>query len=687
MRGFGWVATSWRSAAVIGLFAVASVWPVSAASAAASVRSVSAAAAAVRPVSAGATAPAGAVLGFGDNHFGELGNTTSNGTETANPTPTVVSLPGQIGAVTQVATGQNYSLVLTSSGQLYAFGGNDFGQLGIANNAGTSTPNPIPTLVTLPGQDGVITHIATGAYHSLVATSSGQLYGFGLNNYGQLGSATNNGTSNPNPTPTLVNVFGQGGGITAIAAGADHSLIVTSTGQLITFGDNQFGQLGDTVNAGQNLPNPTPTLITPLPGQTGAVSQIVAGGSHSLVLTSSGQLFGFGENNYGQLGSSTDNGTTNPHGTPTLISVFGATTITQIAAGSNHSLLVDSTGQLFSFGDNDHGELGNTSGVGQNVANPVPVADSLTGQTGPITGIVGGGSDSAVLTATGQLYTFGDNQFGELGTAANAGTDNANPAPTQVALAPGTTIDTVGEGPQSGHFLALVSDLSVSTAALPAGQVGAAYQASLTATGGTPPLTWSAAGLPAGMSLDPSTGAITGVPSAAGGSQVTATVTDRYGSRATQVYLLTITAAPPPGGTTPPKITRVSQSHQTWREGKALATITRRKAPVGTTFTFTLNANASVSLAFGQLLRGRKASRHKCVAQTRRNRHKPACTRTKAAGVLGFTGHPGVNTVHFDGRITRSKTLRTGRYMLTITATNSAGKAKPQTLTFTIAAH
>ncbi len=677
MRGVGLVAVSWRAAVVIGLLAAAPALPLSAAAAAAPL-----------PANAAAAAPAaGAVLAFGDNHFGELGTTSNNGTDTANPTPAVVSLPGQSGTVTQVASGSDFSLILTSSGQLYAFGDNEYGQLGIADNVGATTANPTPTLVTLPGQAGVITHIAAGQFYSLVSTSSGQLYAFGLNNYGQLGSTTNNGTNNPNPTPTLVNVFGQGGAITAIAAGTDFSLVLDSTGQLFAFGDNQFGQLGTTVNSGQNLPNPTPMLITPMPGQTGSVKQVVAGGFHTLVLTSSGQLFGFGENNYGQLGSSADNGTTTPHPTPTLISVFGATTITQIAAGSDHSLLVDSTGQLFAFGSNDRGELGNTVNAGLNVPNAVPTADSLTGQTGPITGIVGGGADSAVVTASGQLYTFGDNQFGELGNSTNTGTGNANPTPTQVGVPPGTTIDTVGQGSRSGHFLALVSGLSVSTAALPAGQVGTPYQASLAATGGTPPLTWSAAGLSPGLSLDSSTGAITGTPSAAGGSQVTTTVTDRYGSRATQVYLLTITAAPPSGGAATPKITRVSQSHKTWREGKALATITRRKAPTGTTFTFTLNANASVSLAFGQLLRGRKASRHKCVAQTRRNRHKPACTRTKAAGVLGFTGHPGVNTVHFDGRVTSSKRLRTGRYTLSISATNSAGKAKPQTLVFTIAAH
>ena len=102
-------------------------------------------------------------------------------------------------------------------------------------------------------------------------TSTGQLYAFGANDFGQLGSATNNGTGNPNPTPTLVSLPGATGPVTAIAAGADHSLAVTSTGQLYAFGNNSYGQLGNATNNGNAKPNPTPTLVS-LPGATGPVT-------------------------------------------------------------------------------------------------------------------------------------------------------------------------------------------------------------------------------------------------------------------------------------------------------------------------------------------------------------------------------------------------------------------------------
>src|SRR5262249_23041585 len=155
-------------------------------------------------------------------------------------------LPGATGPVIQIAAGAQHSLALTSSGQLYAFGDNETGQLGNATNVGTNNPNPTPTLVTLPGEIGPATLIPAGESHSLAVTSSGQLYAFGYNRYGQLGNPTNNGTPKPNPTPTLVTLPGEIGAPTQIAAGAVHTLVITASGQLYAFGFNQYGQLGTT---------------------------------------------------------------------------------------------------------------------------------------------------------------------------------------------------------------------------------------------------------------------------------------------------------------------------------------------------------------------------------------------------------------------------------------------------------
>jgi alpha-tubulin suppressor-like RCC1 family protein len=104
-----------------------------------------------------------------------------------------------------------------SPGQLYTFGENYYGQLGSKKNNKTKEPNPTPTLVTLPGATGGVVQVAAGELHSLAATSTGQLYASGYNDYGQLGSSAND---EPNPTPTLVTLPGATGGVVQVAAGA-----------------------------------------------------------------------------------------------------------------------------------------------------------------------------------------------------------------------------------------------------------------------------------------------------------------------------------------------------------------------------------------------------------------------------------------------------------------------------------
>jgi hypothetical protein len=153
----------------------------------------------------------------------------------------------------------------------------------------------------------------------------------------------------------------------------------------------------------------------------------------------------------------------------------------------------------------------------------------------------------------------------------------------------------------------------------------------------------------------------------------------------------TFTTAAVVGGTsgtpTAPKVTNATQSHSVWREGNKLAAFARRhtkKAPLGTTFSFTLDQPSTVRFVFSQQLGGRKVA-GKCVAQTRKNRHKRSCRRTVTRGALSFAAHVGANKLAFQGRITRSKKLPLGRYTLLITASNTAGqRSRAQALRFTI---
>jgi hypothetical protein len=135
---------------------------------------------------------------------------------------------------------------------------------------------------------------------------------------------------------------------------------------------------------------------------------------------------------------------------------------------------------------------------------------------------------------------------------------------------------------------------------------------------------------------------------------------------------------------TAPVLQRARESATRWREGSRFAHISRtHEPPIGTTFSFLLTEQAGVTFAFTHQVGGR-AGRHECVAQTNKNRHRSTCRRTTTAGTLRFTGHPGSNSVMFQGRLTRSRKLKPGRYTLIITATNSARASKPQALSFTI---
>ena len=136
-----------------------------------------------------------------------------------------------------------------------------------------------------------------------------------------------------------------------------------------------------------------------------------------------------------------------------------------------------------------------------------------------------------------------------------------------------------------------------------------------------------------------------------------------------------------------PTVSGVKQSHAIWREGRKSAVLSRRsrrKAPLGTTFSFTLDQAARVRLAFAQQVGGRSV-KGRCVTRTRRNRHKRACRRALSRGALSFAAHPGSNKVVFQGRLTRSKKLPPGRYTVVISATNAAGRrSAPRSLHFMI---
>ncbi|HXR31905.1 MAG TPA: Ig domain-containing protein [Solirubrobacterales bacterium] len=246
---------------------------------------------------------------------------------------------------------------------------------------------------------------------------------------------------------------------------------------------------------------------------------------------------------------------------------------------------------------------------------------------------------------------------------------------------------------------AIVAPLAVTTNTLPAGVAGAPYEAQVEATGGTPPYRWSATGLPPGLSIDQASGRITGIPLTAicvrwpcpqppASYAPIVTVADSDGipaSRQLTISLAGRAAETAPGSAAgAPVVTELRASHRVWRVGSGLARISKRhpdnrsSSPVGTTFSFRLDTQATVVFEFSRRLAGRKEG-GRCIAETSRNRKGEACRRTVPAGALSFSGHPGVNRVVFSGRFSQADKLSPGRYMLTVIATGSGGQRSAAT--------
>ncbi len=180
---------------------------------------------------------------------------------------------------------------------------------------------------------------------------------------------------------------------------------------------------------------------------------------------------------------------------------------------------------------------------------------------------------------------------------------------------------------------------------------------------------------------------ITHTYTAPGTYEVTIHSADTLGNVTSTVGKITIapavTSAPSPSEPSsgphtsePPAIGVVDQSTSVWRE--------RGKSRVGTTFSLSLNEQASVRLSFMRHVNGRVVGR-KCLATTPRNAGHRVCSRTVITGVLSFAGHSGMNMFNFQGLVSRSRKLLPGRYTLVITATNVAGqRSSPNSLSFTI---
>jgi alpha-tubulin suppressor-like RCC1 family protein len=344
---------------------------------------------------------------------------------------TALALPFLPAAGASAAGGQHGTSPVrpaaASGGALTAWGDNSAGELG---NGGNGLFDTTPVAVSLPVSTQVI-QARAGCLHAVALTSTGGVLAWGNNQFGQLGNGTNTDSSTPVPVNLPV-----GTTVKAVRAGCFFSLALTTSGQVLAWGNNEFGQLGN----GNSGDSSTPVPVSLPPGTT--VKAISAGGDHALALTSTGRVLAWGHNQFGELG----NNTTTDSNTPVRVARPPGVSVTALAAGDQYSMALTSGGQVLAWGENDSGQLGDGTTVERNL----PVQVKLPSGT-KVKGLFGGAFHAVALTTTGQVLAWGDNEFGQLGD----GTTTARHRPVAVKLAAGTTVTAVSAG--DAHSLALTS--------------------------------------------------------------------------------------------------------------------------------------------------------------------------------------------------------------------------------------
>ena len=191
--------------------------------------------------------------------------------------------------------------------------------------------------------------------------------------------------------------------VVAIAAGFFHSMVLTDEGVVLSFGAELCGHLGHGDGAGYCEPK----VIEALSGVR--VAAIAAGDLHSLVLTDKGAVLSFGSGEGLGHGDEHD-GDAEDQYVPKVIEALRDTHVVAIAAGSRHSMVLTDKGEVLSFGNGRYGQLGHDDQAAQR--EPTPML-ALHGTR--VVAIAVGGWQSMVLTDEGKVLSFGDGRLGQIG--------------------------------------------------------------------------------------------------------------------------------------------------------------------------------------------------------------------------------------------------------------------------------
>ncbi len=347
----------------------------------------------------------GGVKCWGSNRSGQLGD----GSTYDRHTP--VDVVGLTSGVVAIAAGEASTCAITRSGAVKCWGDNGWGRLGNGTSANSSVP------VGVMGLASGMSAVAVGLKHACALTSGG-----GVKCWGSL---NRDDTNNARTTP--VDAYGVTSGIRAIAAGYYHTCALTGGGGAKCWGSNDSGLLGNGTTTASSIP-------VDVVGLTSEVTAIAAGRQHTCVLTSRGSMKCWGDNYTAQLGDGTPPWQPRPDGTYPRslvpVDVLGVTDATGIAVGGDHTCARTSDGGAACWGGNGSGQLGD----GTRLASGSPVV--VTGLSSGVSTIAAGVSSEHTcgLMTSGGVKCWGNNDYGQLGNGKTA--DSSVPVDVDFTIRP-----------------------------------------------------------------------------------------------------------------------------------------------------------------------------------------------------------------------------------------------------------
>jgi alpha-tubulin suppressor-like RCC1 family protein len=392
------------------------------------------------PSAAGPATTGGLVLSTGFSDSGQLGRSAPTGIRTSFG-PVLDKDGANLVNAVDLAAGEQHSLALLHDGRVVAWGANTDGQLG----NGTRAASAVPVFVKAPngtnGQLTGVTDLAADSNTSVALRKDGTVVVWGRANSGQRGTGAS--LTDPLIPSVVLNPEGTGPltGVRAVSADGGSELALTVQGTVLGWGDNTYGQLGTSAPAVAKLPVPiTGHGRAPLTG----VRAVAIGGQHAAALLGDGRVLAWGRNEVSQLGDGTVEGRNVP--SEVLIGPGKPLTgATDISSAEKHTLALLKDGSVVAWGRNTGGQLGDGSLKTRSYATPVRGLGKEP-KLGGVSQIVAGEGYSVAVLQNGSVVTWGANGRGQLATGDRADRSRPSGVSVESGAPPPSWVTAVGAG-------------------------------------------------------------------------------------------------------------------------------------------------------------------------------------------------------------------------------------------------